>query len=77
MITLREMDIGDLALFKKWLYIPHVAKWYHYPLDWIDEVEKQNKDFNWIHHFIVEHKESPIGFWQANCRSFNKKSSSS
>lgn len=64
MIKLREMGIDDLALFKKWLYLPHVAKWYHDPLDWIDEVEKQDKDFNWIHHFIVEYKESPIGFCQ-------------
>lgn len=64
MINLREMSVEDLSLFKKWLYLPHVAKWYHDPLDWIEEVENQENDFNWIHHLIVEYKERPIGFCQ-------------
>lgn len=35
----------DLAIFRKWLYTPHVARWYHDPLDWIHEVEKQDSGF--------------------------------
>ena len=64
MIYLREMSIDDLIIFKKWLFTPHVAKWYHEQQDWINEIEKQDDDFNWIHHFIVEHDGTPIGFCQ-------------
>ena len=64
MIRLRPMELTDLAIFKKWLYTPHVAKWYHDPFDWINEVEKQDGAFRWIHHLIVEYEESPIGFCQ-------------
>ena len=58
------MNLDDLTVFKKWLYTPHVAKWYHDPQDWINEVEKQDSDFNWIYHFIVENDGTPIGFCQ-------------
>lgn len=64
MVSLRRMNITDLTLFKKWLYTSHVAKWYHDPLDWVSEIEKQNSDFKWIHHFIVEEENHPIGFCQ-------------
>lgn len=64
MIYLRKMDIDDLAIFKKWLFLPHVAKWYNHPLDWINEIEKQDSNFKWIYHFIVEYKGNPIGFCQ-------------
>ena len=64
MIVLRQMKTDDLPLFKSWLHTPHVAKWYHDPQDWINEVEKQDSDFNWIYHFIVENDGTPIGFCQ-------------
>lgn len=64
MIRLRKMEQTDLPVFKKWLYTPHVARWYHDPLDWIKEVEEQDGEFCWIHHFIVEQEGQPIGFCQ-------------
>ena len=64
MIQLRQMEDTDLPLFKQWLYAPHVAKWYHDPLDWIHEVEARDAAFCWIHHFIVELEGTPIGFCQ-------------
>lgn len=64
MIQLRKMEQTDLHIFKKWLYTSHVARWYHAPLDWINEVEEQDGKFCWIHHFIVEYKGQPIGFCQ-------------
>lgn len=64
MIELRKMDMDDLTIFKKWLSKPHVAKWYEHPLDWIYEIEKQDSEFNWIHHFTVEHEGKPIGLCQ-------------
>lgn len=64
MVCLRKMNSSDLALFKKWLTAPHVARWYHHPLDWIDEIEKQDTAFHWIHHYIAEVDGVPIGFCQ-------------
>lgn len=64
MIRLRPMTAGDLAIFKQWLSRPHVAKWYHDPADWIEEIEKQEDEFRWLHHFIVECDGRPIGFCQ-------------
>lgn len=63
-IILREFCDEDVPLFKKWLYLTHVAEWYHDPLDWIDEVEKRNSDYIWLHHFIVDVDGKPIGFCQ-------------
>lgn len=63
-LTLREFCDEDIQLFKKWLYLPHVAAWYHDPLDWIDEVEKRNSKFSFLHHFIVEKDDKAIGFCQ-------------
>lgn len=64
MIVLRQMKTDDLPLFKSWLHTPHVAKWYHDPQEWIDEAEKQDSDFRWLHHFMVEHEGRPVGFCQ-------------
>ena len=64
MINIRLMTLEDLTIFKKWLYTPHVAKWYHEPLDWIAEIEQQEGAYNWIHHYIVEYNNRQIGFCQ-------------
>ncbi len=63
-ISIRKLVDEDIPMFKKWLYVPHVAKWYHEPLDWIYEVENREKEFHWINHFIVEFNGNPIGFCQ-------------
>lgn len=39
-LLLQQFYNEDIRLFEKWLYIPHIAKWYHIPLNWIDEVKK-------------------------------------
>lgn len=62
MIRLKKMIAEDFPIFKKWLAVPHVAKWYHEPQDWIAEAEKQDGEFRWIHHFIVEFDGEPVGF---------------
>ncbi len=64
MTILRPMNADDLARFRKWLYTPHVAKWYHDPDDWIAETENKNNEFDWIHHYIVEYDGVNIGFCQ-------------
>lgn len=63
-IDLRPIDEKDLPLLKEWLYLPHVAKWYHDPLDWINEVENRHGEFAFLHHFIVEINGNPVGFCQ-------------
>ena len=63
-INIRKMNKSDLETFKKWLYKPHVAKWYHEPESWIEEAEKSDSEFNWISHCIVEIKGKSIGFCQ-------------
>ena len=64
MINLRKMTLNDLALFKKWLSAPHVARWYERPQDWVEEVEQQDGAFHWLHHFIVEYEGKSVGFCQ-------------
>lgn len=63
-LLLRPFGDEDVALFEKWLYTPHVTKWYHEPQDWIDEVTKRNDAFSFIHHFMIESGGKPIGFCQ-------------
>ncbi|MEG2328900.1 GNAT family N-acetyltransferase [Anaerorhabdus sp.] len=64
MINIKPMTLNDLTIFKKWIYTPHVAKWYLEPLDWITEIEQQEDTFSWIHHYIVEYNNKQIGFCQ-------------
>ena len=63
-LKLRKFCKKDVQLFKRWLYLPHVAAWYHDPQDWIDEVEKIMNEFSFLHHFIDELQDKPIGFCQ-------------
>ncbi|PHV70706.1 GNAT family N-acetyltransferase [Sporanaerobium hydrogeniformans] len=63
-VLLKEFSDDNIPLLKKWLYIPHVAAWYHAPLDWLEEVEKRNDEFSFLHHFIVEVGNHTIGFCQ-------------
>ncbi len=63
-VTLRQFQDTDISLLKEWLYLPHVAKWYHDPQDWIAEVEKRNAEFAFLHHFIMDIEGSSAGFCQ-------------
>jgi len=63
-VTLRPFQQIDLPLMRHWLTLPHVAKWYTEPEDWLYELEHREDEFHWLHHFIVECGELPIGFCQ-------------
>ncbi len=63
-LVLRELQEYDIALYKEWLYKPHVAKWYHHPEDWLEEVEKRHAEYNWLYHFMAENAGRPVGFCQ-------------
>ena len=64
LVQLRDMQLSDLPLFREWLFVPHVAAWYHEPEDWIYEVEHQDDEFAFVRHFIVEREGNPVGFCQ-------------
>ena len=64
MLTLTKIADGDIALLKRWLYTPHVKRWYHEPLEWLSEVEQRSGAFRWIHHYIAELDGRKIGFCQ-------------
>lgn len=63
-LEFRQFSNEDIELFEKWLFMPHVAEWYHDPLDWMDEIKKRNDEFSFLNHFIVELEGKPIGFCQ-------------
>ncbi|MDD2647230.1 MAG: hypothetical protein PHI27_02670 [Eubacteriales bacterium] len=63
-LKLRRFRDEGALLFEKWLYMPHVVKWYHDPSDWIDEVKKRNDGFSFINHYFAESDGNPIGFCQ-------------
>ena len=63
-LLLRNLSDEDLPLLKRWLYLPHVSRWYHDPLDWLEEVEKRKGEFSFLHHFIVEIGCHAVGFCQ-------------
>lgn len=63
-LNLQKLNDEDIALFKKWLYLDYVKKWYEHPLSWIDEMEKRHAEFCWIHHYIVTYGNAKIGFCQ-------------
>ncbi len=63
-IELCNIEDKDIPLFKKWLNLPHVSKWYREPQDWIKEIEQRDRKFSFIHYFIVEAEGQKIGFCQ-------------
>lgn len=64
MVTIQPMTSDCLILFKQWLKMPHVAKWYHEPEAWIAEIEQQDSTYRWIHHYIAESDNQQFGFCQ-------------
>lgn len=63
-LTLRPLFDGDIALMERWLYLPHVAKWYKHPEHWLNELRERRGEFFFLTHFIAEYEGSPIGFCQ-------------
>lgn len=64
MYSLRKLEDKDIELVELWLKEEHVAKWFGDSSDWIEEIYGRNKDFNFIHHFIVEGENGAVGFCQ-------------
>ena len=63
-LTLRPLIDNDIALMERWLYAPHVAKWYKHPDHWLNELRERRGEFSFLTHFIAEFEDVPIGFCQ-------------
>ena len=63
-LVLRPFWEADIALMERWLFVPHVAKWYLHPADWLHELKNRHGEFGFCKHFIVELAGMPIGFCQ-------------
>ena len=63
-LTLRPFCDADIALMQRWLYTPHVAKWYTYPEHWLLELRQRHGTFSFLTHFIAEAGDVPFGFCQ-------------
>ncbi len=63
-LALRPFQDSDMALMERWLYAPHVAKWYKYPEHWLSELRNRHGRFAFLTQFIAEKDGVPIGFCQ-------------
>ena len=63
-LKLRPFGDGDVSLFRKWLFLPHVAEWYKYPDERLKEIHGRDGEFAWIRRFIAEVDGAAVGFCQ-------------
>lgn len=63
-VKLIKFDNSYLNLIIKWLNKDYITKCYGDLNEWIIEVENKDNEFDFIRHFVVFHKEKPIGFCQ-------------
>lgn len=64
MYLLRILQDSDINLIKKWLQQDYVAMWFGNADDWLIEIKGRDGEYSFIHHFIVEDNQMPIGFVQ-------------
>ena len=65
-ISLRTIYDRDIPAIECWLNREHVRKWFGEPQTWLEEI---NAKHGWIHYYIVEYENIPIGFCQYyDCR---------
>jgi GNAT superfamily N-acetyltransferase len=63
-LYLKPLQDEDVEQLKIWLYKDHILNWFHDTDDWLKEVKERNGEFSFLHHFIVNNKNKPIGFCQ-------------
>lgn len=64
LLSLRPLQDTDIEQLKIWLYNDHVLRWYHDTDDWLKEIKERSSEFSFLHHFIVNKEDEPIGFCQ-------------
>jgi RimJ/RimL family protein N-acetyltransferase len=63
-VNLCPLTDDDIAIMKVWLNKDHIRKWYEEPESWLHEINERNREFSFIHHFIVKSQKMPFGFCQ-------------
>lgn len=67
-LSLVPVGDHDIPQIEIWLNQDHVKKWFEIPeqgvyiADWLNEVSKRNREFSWIHYFMVQLHDFPVGF---------------
>jgi hypothetical protein len=64
MYSLRALEEVDINLVQSWLSQDYVEKWFGDPIEWLEEIKDRNNKYSFIHHFIMEESNKPIGFCQ-------------
>jgi len=64
MYLLRVLQDKDIELVKAWLQQDYVSMWFGDVEDWMLELKGRDNEYNFIHHFIVEDNQIPLGFVQ-------------
>ena len=63
-IKLRNLTDLDMPLIKKWLYLPHVKRWYHNTEEWLGELSERFDRYAFITHLMVVVNDETVGFCQ-------------
>lgn len=63
-LILRPLDENDIDLLASWLSKDYILRWYHDADEWLNEINGRHDAYTWIHHFIIMHSKTPIGFCQ-------------
>jgi RimJ/RimL family protein N-acetyltransferase len=64
LLNLRPLQDTDVEQLKIWLLKDYILKWYHDTDDWLKEIKERSREFSFLHHFIVNNGDEPIGFCQ-------------
>lgn len=54
----------DIAILEKWIYKPHVRKWFQNPELWIETMRERLSEDVFIHYNMIFIDNKPIGFAQ-------------
>jgi RimJ/RimL family protein N-acetyltransferase len=63
-VFLRPAGAGDYRQIETWLGKDYIKKWYGEPEEWLAEIRNDSGEFDWLNHYIVMYRDSPIGFCQ-------------
>lgn len=64
MYLLRVLQEDDIELVRTWMQQDYVSMWFGDADEWVAEMKGRDKEYDFVHHFIVEDNQTPIGFVQ-------------
>lgn len=63
-LRLKKFTDQDIPLLTEWLGAEHIKPWFTDPQAWLDEVREREREYSWIHHYIICGDRGSIGFCQ-------------